>query len=167
MSHTTRAPRPGEEDGVHYNFVEKPAMEAAIANGEFIEYAHVHTNIYGTSVAAVDKVKAAGKICILDIDIQGVQSVKKSTLACKYLFVAPPTDADLEKRLRGRGTETEEKIAVRLANSKEELAFGRAGGNFDALVVNDDLNVCLDKIMAAIKGWFPDASFEAAAAGSE
>ena len=70
VSHTTRAPRPGEEDGVHYNFVEKSAMEAAIANGEFIEHAAVHTNFYGTSIAAVDKVKSEGKVCILDIDIQ-------------------------------------------------------------------------------------------------
>ena len=112
VSHTTRAPRPGETHGVHYNFVSKDTMLKAIENKEFIEYAHVHSNIYGTSIAAVDKVIDEGKVCILDIDIQGVESVKKSHLKCKYLFITPPSKTDLEQRLRGRNTETEDKIQV-------------------------------------------------------
>ena len=83
MSHTTRAPRPGEVDGVHYHFVAKKDMEAAISRYEFIEHALVHTNFYGTSIAAVEQVRSKGKICILDIDVQGVQSVKKSSLDCR------------------------------------------------------------------------------------
>jgi len=155
VSHTTRGPRPGEEDGVHYNFVAKEDMEAAIARGEFIEHAHVHTNIYGTSIAAVEKVKSQGKVCILDIDIQGVQSVKKSTLTAKYLFISPPSMADLESRLRGRGTETEEKIQVRLQNATQEMEFGAGEGNFDVVIVNDNLDKCFDEIIATIKSWFP------------
>jgi len=161
VSHTTRAPRPGEENGVHYNFVEKDVMQKAIENNEFIEYANVHTNYYGTSVAAVDKVASLGKVCILDIDIQGVRSVKKSTLQCKYLFIAPPSDADLEKRLRGRNTETEEKIQIRLKTAVEELEFGRTPGNFDALVVNDDLNCCFAQLVETVKNWFPDLPYDA------
>ena len=155
VSHTTRAPRPGEENGVHYNFVEKTDMEAAIERGEFIEHAAVHTNFYGTSIAAVEKVKAEGKVCILDIDIQGVQSVKKSSLVCKYLFISPPSMADLESRLRGRGTETEEKIQVRMANASKEMEFGAGEGNFDAIIVNDKLEETFAEIVALIKSWFP------------
>ena len=157
VSHTTRAPRPGEEDGVHYNFVEKSIMQTAIDNNEFIEYANVHTNIYGTSFAAVDKVKAQGKVCILDIDTQGCQIVKNSNkLECKYLFISPPTEADLEKRLRGRGTETEDKIKVRLDNAVKELEYGRCEGNFDALLINDDINACFEQLEKTIRGWYPD-----------
>ena len=155
VSHTTRAPRPGEEDGVHYNFVAKEDMEAAIGRGEFIEHAAVHTNFYGTSIAAVEKVKAQGKVCILDIDIQGVQSVKKSTLTAKYLFIKPPSMADLESRLRGRGTETEEKIQVRLQNATKELEFGEGEGNFDVVIVNNDLQKCFEDIVDILSKWFP------------
>jgi len=158
VSHTTRAPRPGEENGVHYHFVEKDAMEAAIARDEFIEHAAVHTNFYGTSIAAVETVRSQGKVCILDIDIQGVQNVKKSSLVCKYLFVAPPSVADLEARLRGRGTETEEKIQVRLANALGELEFGQAEGNFDAIIVNDNLEKAYSDIIQQIQAWFPSLS---------
>ena len=155
VSHTTRAPRPGEEDGVHYNFVAKEEMESAIGRGEFIEHAAVHTNFYGTSIAAVEKVKAQGKVCILDIDIQGVQSVKKSTLTAKYLFIKPPSMADLESRLRGRGTETEEKIQVRLQNATKELEFGEGEGNFDVVIVNNDLQKCFEDIVDILSKWFP------------
>jgi guanylate kinase len=161
VSHTTRAPRPGEENGVHYNFVEKVAMEDDISKGLFIEYAHVHTNIYGTSIAAVDRVKSEGKICILDIDIQGVQSVKKSSLEAKYLFINPPSVEDLEARLRGRGTETEEKIQVRLKNAIGELEFGKVEGNFDASVTNDNLDRCFDEICTIISGWYPSVDLTA------
>ena len=162
VSHTTRAPRPGEEDGVHYNFVEKAAMEEEISKGLFIEYAHVHTNIYGTSIAAVEKVKSQGKICILDIDIQGVQSVKKSSLEAKYLFINPPSVEALEERLRGRGTETEEKIQVRLKNAIGELDFGKGEGNFDASVTNDDLERCFNEIVTIINGWYPTVDLSTA-----
>lgn len=90
VSHTTRAPRDGEENGVHYNFVSKSDMEEAIDKGEFIEYAKVHTNLYGTSFAAVEAVRKAGKICILDIDTQGVRNVKLSRYAKNLFFSHDP-----------------------------------------------------------------------------
>lgn len=160
VSHTTRAPRPGEVDGVHYNFVAKEEMEAAIARGEFIEYAAVHTNFYGTSIAAVERVKSQGKVCILDIDIQGVQSVKKSSLVAKYVFISPPSMQALESRLRGRGTETEEKIQVRLQNAGKELEFGQTEGNFDAIIVNNDLDRCFEQLETVLQSWFPSLELQ-------
>lgn len=159
VSHATRAPRPGEENGVHYNFVTVSEMEAAIANNEFIEYAHVHTNYYGSSYKAVDDVKSQGKICILDIDIQGVQNVKKSSLECEYIFIAPPSIEELEARLRGRGTETEEKIQVRMNNARGELAFGKEEGNFDLYVVNNDLETAVESILSHLKNKYPTLPF--------
>lgn len=161
VSHTTRQPRPGEEDGVHYHFVEKAKMLESISNGEFIEYANVHTNIYGTSYAAVQKVQSDGKICILDIDIQGVQNVKQSALQSKYVFIAPPSMEILEQRLRGRGTETEEKVRVRLENAKTEMDFGATPGNFDAIIVNDDLELAVGELVDKISHWCPDIDFSA------
>ena len=140
VSHTTRAPRPGEEDGVHYHFAEKAAMEAQIANGEFLEYARVHENVYGTSLAAVAAVADQGKICILDIDVQGAEICKKAaSLNARFLFVSPPSVEELERRLRGRGTEKEASIAVRMANAAKEMAKTEEPGFFDLVIVNDDL----------------------------
>ena len=159
VSHTTRQPRPGEENGVHYHFVDRAAMEAAIAAGEFIACANVLTNIYGTSFAAVEKVQREQKICVLDIDIQGVQNVKNSALTCHYVFIAPPSVAVLEERLRKRATETEDKIRIRLENAKAELAFGRAEGNFDAIVENDDLEEAFQRLVELLREWYPEREF--------
>jgi guanylate kinase len=104
VSHTTRAPRAGEENGVHYWFTTRPEMEAEVAAGKFLESASVHGNMYGTSFEAVERVSAAGRVCILDIDVQGVASCRAAKFGVdKYIFIAPPTVADLESRLRGRG----------------------------------------------------------------
>ena len=157
VSRTTRQPREGEVHGVHYNFTTVEDMKKAIAAGEFVEYAEVHGRFYGTSFNAVDNVRKSGKICILDIDIQGVQAVKKSSLKPHYLFIAPPEPAlkNLEHRLRGRGTEKEEDLQRRLAQAKNELDYGFAEGNFDAIVTNDDLNVAFHRLILQIKEWYP------------
>jgi len=155
VSHTTRKPREGEVDGVHYNFSTVETMKKEIDEGKFIEYAEVHGNYYGTSVASVEKVQSAGKICILDIDVQGVQSVKKSTLKPVYLFISPPSMEELERRLRGRGTETEEAMQKRLGNAAKELEYGQGEGNFDRVFVNDNLNGTFDAMVKAFKGWYP------------
>lgn len=140
VSHTTRSPRPGEKDGIHYHFVKKEKMLKMIENGEFLEYAHVHTNIYGTSIAAMDAVKKQNKICILDIDVQGARSIRKlEHVKARFLFVSPPSMEELEKRLRGRGTETEEKIGVRLENAKLEMASRNEAGLWDHVMVNGKL----------------------------
>lgn len=122
VSHTTRAPRQGEVDGTHYNFVDHATMEGMISRGEFIEYARVHKNIYGTSIAAVRAVSSTGKTCLLDIDVQGANSVKKTDLNARFIFISPPSFEVLEARLRGRGTETDEQVATRLANARTEMA---------------------------------------------
>ena len=128
VSHTTREPRPGEQAGIDYHFVSREQMQQDIEAGLFVEHAEVHGNLYGTSMAAVQAVTRQGKVCLLDIDVQGAESVRRSALAstCSFVFFAPPTAAVLEQRLRGRGTETEEKIQKRLGNSLKELAIYEA-----------------------------------------
>ena len=150
VSHTTRAPRPGETDGVHYNFVEKAAMEADIADGKFLEHAHVHENIYGTSLAAVEAVATKGQVCVLDIDVQGAEIVKKSTLDALFVFIAPPSMEELEKRLRGRGTEKEESIQKRLANAAGEMAKTEVDGFFHSVIVNDDLEKAYGELKTVV-----------------
>ena len=131
VSHTTRQPRPGEKDGVHYNFVTVEKMSADILLHKFLEHANVHGNFYGTSIAAVENVKDTGKICILDIDVQGCRQCRKVQLPGTYVFISPPSFPELEKRLRGRGTETEDKIKKRLANAKGEMDARNEPGLFD------------------------------------
>lgn len=135
-------------------------MKAAIEQGKFIEHAQVHTNFYGTSFEAVEKIQNQGKICVLDIDIQGVQNVKRSGLDCKYIFIAPPDMETLENRLRGRGTETEEKIAVRLKNAKSELEYGLAEGNFDAIVVNTTLDDAFIRLLSFLDEFYSSYGFQ-------
>ena len=132
VSHTTRDPRPGEQDGVDYHFVSREQMQGDIDAGLFVEHAEVHGNLYGTSISAVQEVTKKGRVCLLDIDVQGAESVRRSALSktCSFVFFAPPTAAVLEQRLRGRGTETEERIQKRLAGSLRELSIYE--GNPDA-----------------------------------
>ena len=125
---------------MHYNFVEKAAMEKDIAEGKFLEHARVHDNIYGTSFAAVDAVSNAGRVCVLDIDVQGAELVKKSDLDAVYVFIAPPSMAELERRLRGRGTEKEEAIKTRLANAGKEMEKTKEDGFFNRVIVNDTIH---------------------------
>jgi len=99
-------------------------------------------------------VQKKGKICILDIDVQGVQKVKESSLEPKYVFIAPPSMEALEKRLRGRGTETEEQMQTRLGNAAAELEYGQAEGNFDKVFVNKDLEECFADVVATFEGWY-------------
>mmetsp|Transcript_16612 Transcript_16612/g.30855 ORF Transcript_16612/g.30855 Transcript_16612/m.30855 type:complete len:247 (+) Transcript_16612:29-769(+) len=156
VSHTTRKPREGEVDGKHYNFTTVDAIKKEIDEGKFVEYAEVHGNYYGTSIAAVEAVQKENKICILDIDIQGVMKVKESSLKPRYLFISPPSMAELEKRLRGRGTETEEAIQKRLGNAAKELDYGQKAGNFDRIFVNANLNETFEEMAAAFKEWYPE-----------
>lgn len=93
---------------------------------------------------------------MLDIDIQGVQNVKKSSVEAKYIFINAPSLEELERRLKGRGTETADKIKVRMENAKGEIAFGLAEGNFDAVVVNNDLEQTFVEIVNILQGWYPD-----------
>jgi len=107
------------------------------------------------SVVAVESVQTSGKICILDIDVQGAQLVKKSTLDPYYVFISPPSKDALEKRLRGRGSENEDSLRKRLANSQKELEYGNQQGNFDRIFVNDDLQETFDNMCVQFKKWYP------------
>lgn len=155
VSHTTRAPRAGEEDGVAYHFTTRAAMEPRIEAGEFLESADVHGNLYGTSFEAVRSVAAAGRACILDIDVQGVASCRRAAFDVgAYVFVAPPSVDVLEARLRGRGTETESSIAKRLANAAGEIGKAAAlSGGWDGWVVNDDLEKAYEHMTRVLRAY--------------
>ena len=107
------------------------------------------------SIEAVESVRKTGKVCILDIDYQGVQKVKKSSLDPYYLFIAPPSMEALEKRLRERNTESEADIVKRLGNAAAEMKYGNKDGNFDVVLVNDDLQESFTKLVAIFKNWYP------------
>lgn len=139
ISHTTRRPRPGEADGREYYFTDREAMQKSIDANEFIESAVYNGNLYGTSKKAVQDVLNLGKVCVLDIDMQGVINLKNTSLNCYYVFVKTPSLEELEKRLRARGTETEESLSKRLDIAKKELAFADTPGNFNSIIINDDL----------------------------
>jgi len=149
VSHTTRPPRPGEEDGADYHFVSRQQFEIMREEGHFWEWAEVHGNLYGTSRTAVLAQLASGLDVILDIDVQGAAMLRQcgDVQAASFLFIAPPSLHALEQRLRGRQTESEESIVLRLHNAKNEMltvAF------YDYLIVNDALEQAIDTLRAII-----------------
>jgi guanylate kinase len=154
VSHTTRQPREGEIKGIHYHFVEKEYMKQEIDRGAFLEYAAVHGNLYGTSLQALSDVQKGGKRCLLDIDVAGVRSIKsvesEMLLKPKYVFIAPPSFEALKERLLGRGTETPESMERRTANAKAEVEYGTLQ-NFDAIVVNNDLDMACHEFLETVK----------------
>lgn len=150
VSHTTRKARGGERDGVEYHFVSRGEMEEMERRGEFLEHAEVHGNMYGTSRGAVKAVTGAGKICVLDIDVQGGRQLRRSGADCVFVFIDPPSMTELETRLRGRGTETEDSIQVRMRNAKAEIEESYSPGFVDFRVVNDKLEDCVQGILDAI-----------------
>lgn len=151
VSHTSRGPRPGEEEGVHYHFTAGEQIEEEVKAGKFIEHAIVHGRHYGTSVAAVETVRNQGKICVLDIDVQGCRTARAKNLVAKYIFIAPPSVEDLETRLRGRGTESDEAIMTRLGNAQMEIDAKDEPGLFDAVIVNDNLEKAYEELKALLK----------------
>ncbi|OZJ05137.1 hypothetical protein BZG36_01395 [Bifiguratus adelaidae] len=150
VSHTTRKPRAGEMDGKDYHFVTKEHMMEEVSKGKFIESATFSGNMYGTSIKAVKDVVDAGKVCMLDIDMQGVQLVKKTDLNPRYVFIQPPSLEILEQRLRGRGSEDEGSIQARLSACKAELEYAKQPGSYDFTIVNDDLNRAYEDLKVAI-----------------
>jgi len=136
VSATTRARRPAEVDGVDYHFLERAAFEGMIARGEFLEHADYVGDLYGTPAAPVDTALAAGRDVLLEIELAGARQVKAARSEAVMIFIAPPSLAELERRLRGRGTDSEAKIQRRLARAREEI---RALREFDYLIVNDRL----------------------------
>ena len=157
VSRTSRKPREGEIDGVHYHFVDKETILQDIKFGKFkyIEHAEVHSNIYGTREDAVTSIHDAGKVCILDVDTEGVRQMKKNMFSAKYIFMTPLSIDVLEERLRNRGTETEAQIQLRLKNAKGEIEYGKTVGLFDEILVNDKVDETYNKLVDLIRLWFP------------
>ncbi len=148
VSMTTRAPRPGEVDGKDYFFVTKEKFEQTIAENGLIEHAQFVGNYYGTPRAYVEQKINEGKNVILEIEIQGAMNIKKIYPESVLLFITPPTGEELERRLKGRGTETEDVIAGRLSRASEE---SERIGEYDYIVINDDLDKCVADVMETIR----------------
>jgi guanylate kinase len=157
VSHTTRSPRPGEVDGKAYNFISMDEMKAAIDAGDFVEHALVHGNYYGKSKAAVRKLQAAGKVCVMEMDVQGAAAIKATDFNARFLFIAPESMEVLENRLRSRGTETEQNIELRLQNAIGEMQFlEEHEGFFDHILVNADLDVASTELLETLNEWYPE-----------
>ncbi|MDN5716722.1 MAG: guanylate kinase [Janibacter sp.] len=149
VSATTRPPRPGEEDGVHYHFMSGDEFADKVATGEMLEWAVVHGRAsYGTPRRPVEEALAAGKLPLLEIDLQGARQVRASMPQACFVFLAPPSWDELVDRLVGRGTETAEERAVRLETAKVELA---AQNEFDRVVVNDDIRRAAEELVSLMK----------------
>lgn len=156
VSATTRAPREGEEDGREYFFKTREEFERMIANEEFIEYASYVKNYYGTPRAYVDSQLEKGQNVILEIEIQGALKIKEKFPDSVLLFLMPPSAKELHARLAGRGTEDETAIAARLARAGEEA---QGVENYDYIVINDDLEDCVERINEIVKSVQSRAAF--------
>ena len=146
VSATTRAPRPGEVDGVHYYFITKERFEELIAQDAFLEYDAHAANYYGTPLAQLEEKLKSGHI-MLDIEPKGAEIVRKKRPDAVLIFIMPPSVEELERRLRGRGDTSEEQIALRMERAKWEMDQREW---YDHVVVNDDLNVCVKEILDII-----------------
>ncbi|KAK9703528.1 guanylate kinase [Basidiobolus ranarum] len=146
VSHTTRQPRSGEIPGKSYHFIDREKMEEEIRKEKFIEHAEFSGNLYGTSLDSIQEVLKSGKLCVLDIDMQGVKSVKKSNLNARFVFISPPSLESLEKRLRARGTENESSLKSRLDAAGGELDYAKLPGSHDIIIVNDELDTAYSKL---------------------
>ncbi len=147
ISHTTRPRRPGEEDGREYHFVDDAAFDAMVAGGGFLEWARVFGHRYGTGRAAAARALEAGRDLLLDIDVQGARQVRESGVPSVSIFVLPPSFADLEARLRSRGSEDEGELGRRLAEARREAGEFRS---YDYLVVNDRLERCVEDLRSVV-----------------
>ncbi|MFD2167412.1 guanylate kinase [Thalassotalea euphylliae] len=147
VSTTTRDPRPGEENGVHYHFVNKASFEQQIKDGVFYEYAEVFGNYYGTSATAIDEQLAQGIDVFLDIDWQGAQQVRMKKPDVTTIFIAPPSRKELENRLKNRGQDSDDVIAGRMAQAQSECSHYQ---EFDYIIVNDDFDTALNDLMTIV-----------------
>jgi guanylate kinase len=148
VSHTTRAPRPGEQHGVHYYYVTREEFDRMVANGEFVEHATVFGNSYGTSKRAIEDRIKSGKSVILDIDWQGARAIKKWRPEAVSIFILPPSRAALRERLMNRQQDSREVIDRRMREAVAEMSHY---GEFDHLVVNDDFNAALADLKAILR----------------
>lgn len=148
VSATTRAPREGEEDGVNYYFLNRNDFLNMVDRGEFLEYAEYVGNFYGTPAGPVDECLEKGVDVILEIEVQGALTVKNKRPEAKLVFIIPPTFADLELRLRSRGSESDEVIAKRLEKAKEEYSMAN---HYDYIVCNGEVEQAVEELRSIIK----------------
>lgn len=148
ISHTTRAKRPGENHGEHYFFVSKEEFCLMIDDDAFLEHAKVFENYYGTSRLAIEQTLATGVDVFLDIDWQGAQQIRAKMPTARSIFILPPSKDELDRRLRGRGQDSEEVIAKRMAQAVAEMAHY---AEYDYLIVNDDFNLALSDLKTIIR----------------
>ena len=148
VSHTTRAVRPGEKHGEHYFFVDKEAFREMIERDAFLEHAEVFGNYYGTSRETIEQVLASGVDVFLDIDWQGAQQIRKKMPQARSIFVLPPSKDELDRRLRGRGQDSEDVIAKRMAQAVAEMTHF---AEYDYLIVNDDFDLALSDLKTIIR----------------
>lgn len=148
VSHTTRNMRPGEQDGVHYHFVEKATFESLIEKGEFLEYAEVFGNYYGTSRVWIEQTLNKGIDVFLDIDWQGARQIRQQMPLAKSIFILPPSKEELERRLTARGQDSDEVIAKRMSEAQSESSHYN---EYDYVIINDDFDVSLMDFKAIIR----------------
>lgn len=148
VSYTTRAPRPGEVDGVNYLFVSRDEFERLIREGAFLEYATYDGNLYGTPIAQLDQVRAEGNDIVLKIDVQGAEQVRKRATDALRIFLAPPSMEELLRRRTERHSETARDQTARQIIAEDEMALAP---HFDHVVVNDDLERAVQEVLAIIR----------------
>ena len=148
VSYTTRAPRTGEVNGQHYHFIDVPAFRALRDQGEFLEWAEVHSNYYGTSKRWLEEQMRAGRDILLEIDWQGAQQVRKVFPKAVGVFILPPSVEELERRLRGRGTDSEDVIARRVLAARGEM---RHVAEFDYVIINENLPTAIEDLVAVVR----------------
>ena len=149
---TTRDPRPGEQDGVDYEFLTEEEFTRRIEAGEFLEHAEVHGRRYGTPRRNVTRILEAGDVCILEVDVQGAATIRGLELEepTLFVFLVPPSLGVLEERLRGRGTEDEDALRTRLANARREMELEN---DYDVSVVNDELDRAVREVRDQVEQW--------------
>ena len=149
VSYTTRKPRPGEQHGRDYYFVDKAEFERMIAAGELLEHARVFDNYYGTGRAQIEQLTAAGTNLLLDIDWQGARQVRSAMSSSVLIFIMPPSLAELERRLRGRATDSEQVIARRMSEARDDMA---RWSEFDYVVINAEVDAAVAELRAIVAG---------------
>jgi guanylate kinase len=147
VSYTTRPPRGAERDGVEYHFVSREEFQKRIRGGEFLEWAEVHGNLYGTSKIATERMRASGEDVLLDVDVQGAAQVRKAEPEAVTLFVMPPSFAALEERLRGRNQDSPEEIRERLAGARREVERYR---DYHYVLINDQVDETTELLKAIV-----------------
>jgi guanylate kinase len=152
VSATTRPPRTGEADGRDYHFVDRPAFDGMVDRGELLEWAEVFGERYGTPCEPVERALAAGRTIILEIDVQGALQVHEKMPDSTFILIVPPSEAELSRRLRSRGSEDEQAVSRRLAEAQVEVDAARKSGLFEHEVANDVLAEAIERVVEIVGG---------------